>query len=329
MTVAEIVTNQILTRMKEAEEQGKTFYWVKPFAKGQPRGAFSYDTRIPYHGINRLLLDNDEYLTFNKIQELSAREHTELKVRKGAKASIVVYYCESIVKDPATGEPVINEETGEPEVKKGLRFYRVFSRQDVENPQGECLPSRFDFQRSDHQDMNEDMKDALNRFHSLVRRFCEKYGIQLAINRDGTRAFFSPSENRIAVPDISGYQSVYEYCSTILHECCHATMIPLNRQTGKDDTTIQKMLESYSREELVAEIGSMIALNSLSIPDDRDYVDNDIAYLQGWSRYLKNNNSSEILAAAAQAEKASDLILDILREINREPETERSEDDAR
>ena len=79
MTVAEIVTNQILTRMKEAEEQGKTFYWVKPFAKGQPRGAFSYDTRMPYHGINRLLLDNDEYLTYNKIQELSAREHTELK----------------------------------------------------------------------------------------------------------------------------------------------------------------------------------------------------------------------------------------------------------
>ena len=32
MNVCEIVTNNILERLKEAEETGKTFYWVKPFS---------------------------------------------------------------------------------------------------------------------------------------------------------------------------------------------------------------------------------------------------------------------------------------------------------
>lgn len=60
--------------MKEAEEQGKTFRWVKPFALGAPDKAYSYNTMEAYRGINRILLDKNEYLTFNMVKALNEKK---------------------------------------------------------------------------------------------------------------------------------------------------------------------------------------------------------------------------------------------------------------
>ena len=72
-SVAKIITDTILAKMQEAEKSGTSFRWVKPWNSGLDR-AYSYDTQIPYSGVNRLLLDNDEYLTFNKMQEINQQK---------------------------------------------------------------------------------------------------------------------------------------------------------------------------------------------------------------------------------------------------------------
>lgn len=66
----------------------------------------------------------------------------------------------------------------------------------------------------------------------------------------------------------------------------------------------------YSREELIAELASSMALNVMGIiPDDDKDFKNNAAYLQGWSKYLKDGKM-EIVKAAAQAQKAVNYFIE-------------------
>ena len=108
-TVAEIVTNTIIKKLESG-----VIPWHKPWTGGE---AVNYITQKPYRGINRLLLDSGEYLTFKQIQDLNG------KIKKGAKSHVVVFYKKLEFEDEATDEIVI---------KTLLRYYRVFSLSDVE-----------------------------------------------------------------------------------------------------------------------------------------------------------------------------------------------------
>lgn len=320
MTVNEIITNTIINKLKDAEKSGKTYYWVKPFSIGSPEKAYSYDNSVAYTGINRLLLDADEYLTFNKISELSLNSEKPYKIRTGAKANIVIYYNTTALKDKETGELILDEDTGKPIVKGFLRYYKVFSRQDVIDDEGNNLPSKFNFKHYNHDDINKQMKTSLNRFHKLINHYCKKYNIHVEIINDGTEAYFMPTKNTIRFPNIENFKSLYEYMHTIAHEIIHSTMIPLERQTS-NERELKKIIESYSKEELVAEIGAEMILQNLKIPDDRQFKENSIAYLQGWTNYLQDK-PKQLISAAAQAETASDFVLNIEQKINKIKEVE-------
>ena len=179
--VSQIITETVLKRMEEAEKNGEVFYWVKPFSEGSPNKPYSYDTGIPYRGINRILLDNDEFLTFAKVQEMNKKKDAvQYRIRKGAKASMVCYYNTIPVIDEETGVPQIDERTGEQITKGFWKYYRVFSRSDVVRADnGENLPSKFEFKHYSHEDATEQMTKALDRFNRLYEYFCEKYQNQL------------------------------------------------------------------------------------------------------------------------------------------------------
>ena len=70
--------------------------------------------------------------------------------------------------------------------------------------------------------------------------------------------------------------------------------------------------ESYSKEELVAEIGAASILHILGMETPQTFK-NSSAYIQSWLRALKNDKRL-IISAAARAEKAVNLILDIHEE---------------
>ena len=72
MNIYEMVTERIIKRLEESEEKGERFRWVKPFdITNGVRYACNYETQIPYTGINRLLAEPDEYLTFNQIKKMN------------------------------------------------------------------------------------------------------------------------------------------------------------------------------------------------------------------------------------------------------------------
>jgi len=71
--------------------------------------------------------------------------------------------------------------------------------------------------------------------------------------------------------------------------------------------SVQFAGESYSKEELIAEIGASFLNNHCSIDNEKIFK-NSIGYVQGWLKELKNNKKL-IVSAAGKAQKAVEYIL--------------------
>ncbi len=67
--------------------------------------------------------------------------------------------------------------------------------------------------------------------------------------------------------------------------------------------------EEYSKEELVAEIGSASIMNNLGLETVHSFR-NSSAYIQSWLKVLRNDNKF-IVSASSKAEKAVKYILEI------------------
>lgn len=337
-SVAEEVAERILNRMKEVEEaiqngEKKAFRWVKPFAIGAPNLPYSYETMKSHSGVNRLILEPNEYLTWRMMQDVNKRaDSPEYQIRKGAKGSPLFFFKVETVIDKETGEPVIDEETGKEKTRGIWKRYTVFSREDiVRRDNGEALPSKFQFEHFTHEDTTERMREGLDRFNRLFNYYCQKHGITVEIVKDGTQAYFS-HDMRIRVPEISNFRSVYDWITTLAHEMAHSTGMFLGRFDDNVIKTPEQAKLDYVREELCAEISAQSIANLLMIQDDEEQTsDNAVAYIHSWSSFLKDR-PNEILAAARKSDKAVNMIMEDLREMELAEEqtknnTEREEEE--
>ena len=305
MNVYDIVTDRIVKRLEEAEQTGEKFYWIKPFAIGAVNYPCCYETGEAYRGINKILLQPDEFTTFAKLQAHNQKyPENPLHIRKGAKADIAVYFNYKEIKDEDGN--VLCDKKGNPLKKPYMRYYSVFSRQDVLNKDGENIPSKFPIQKFSHDEASQLTQSELLRFGTMVNAYCRHNGIELQFINDGTRCYYLPSENSVRVPVLSNFSSIYEYVSGVGHELCHSTGV----QQGRFGLSPQSF-EQYSFEELVAEIGAEMLLSNFKIEDDRVNKENDIAYLQSWSKHLKEN-TKQIVLAAQKAQKAVSCITEFL-----------------
>lgn len=80
-----------------------------------------------------------------------------------------------------------------------------------------------------------------------------------------------------------------------------------NRQEDRKGKLVAFGSEEYSKEELVAEIGSANILNLLGIETDHSFQ-NSTAYIQSWIKALRNDVKM-IVSASSKAEKATKYIL--------------------
>lgn len=124
----------------------------------------------------------------------------------------------------------------------------------------------------------------------------------MEIVRDGIQAYFSRSDMRIRVPEMSNFKSVYDWITTLAHELSHSTGVFLDRFKDDEAITPEQARTQYAREELVAEIASQSIANILMIEDDSEITsDNAVAYIHSWSSFLKDK-PQEILTAAKKAD---------------------------
>ena len=301
-TSYEIITQQIIDKMNEG-----IIPWVKPWhtsgwrCDGTARmfQSYSYSNGKRYNFMNHMLLgfEPGEFATFEQIKKAGG------KVKKGEHASIV---CGWIVDNkPATdhdGNILVNED-GDPLMKKtfALRYYRVFNiLTQCENIQPKHEWTKDEIQETDAKP-EEAAENIINRYIN------SKDAPQFQIVKGSNRAYYSPSDDLVVVPDISQFDETTEYYSTAFHELTHSTMKASRCNRKAENKKAAFGSKDYSKEELVAEIGSCFLCATANIQTETSFR-NSAAYLQSWIKSLQNDPKM-IIYASAQAEKAAEYIL--------------------
>lgn len=132
----------------------------------------------------------------------------------------------------------------------------------------------------------------------------KRSGITLEHIKQG-RAYYSPTDDKVVLPIKEQFTSEAGYYGTAFNELTHST-----GHNSRLDRIVAGSFsfgdETYSKEELVAEIGSATILNLLGIETDSS-IRNNAAYIQSWIKALRNDKKL-IVSAASKASKAVELI---------------------
>lgn len=271
-----VAYDRITDRIISLLEQG-TIPWQKPW-KAQTTWPRNFVTRKPYRGVNVFLLISMSYespfwLTYRQAQQLGGT------IRKGEHACPVVFWKPLKVKD---------EKSEEERKIPLLRIYHVFnsSQCDGLKPLTEADDKPLAFQRP--MDIVSKMPNAPVIKHGM------------------TQAFYSPTEDIVAMPARERFDSEDGYFATLFHELIHSTghKSRLDRATLTGNTGFGS--DPYSKEELVAELGSAYLCGYAEIVDRT--INQSVAYLNNWLARLKSDRTL-IVQAAAQAQRAVDYII--------------------
>jgi antirestriction protein ArdC len=125
-----------------------------------------------------------------------------------------------------------------------------------------------------------------------------------AFEQDAQAAYI-PSRDAVAMPSRTAFDSQAEYYSTLFHELSHSTGHAKRLAREGFDSPQKFGSDSYSREELVAEMGSAMLCGIAGI--EQATISNSAAYLQSWIKRLKAD-SRLVVSAASAAQKAADYI---------------------
>jgi len=275
--VYEIVTDQIIKQLESG-----TAPWRKPWRAEMPCNLISGKE---YRGINPFLLASQGYgsrywVTFNQANKLGGH------IRKGEKSSIVTFWNigeEKIVKNSEgierKSKPIL------------LRYYSVFN---VEQTEG--IAEKLG------------LGNAGPRVASIEGCEAIVKGMPNAPRMEQSdRAWYRPSTDSVGMPSRSLFNSSEEYYSTLFHELTHSTghSSRVGREGIEQLNTFGS--ESYSKEELIAEMGAAMLCGVTGIAPAT--IENSASYLQSWINRLRGDNKL-VISAASAAQKAADYIQD-------------------
>ena len=272
----QIITQRIIERLEAG-----VIPWRHTWSGGGwPRNLMS---RKLYRGINPFILGcmgyaHREWITFRQARELGGF------VKKGEKAAPVVFWNWTEKED---------KETGKKTKIPFLKYYNVFNVEQCEDIE----------KRIESLAVNADA-EPVQDCAALVSDYLVRDG-KLKIENAGARPCYLPAQDLIRMPRFEHFRSKEAYHSTLFHELVHSTGAEsrLGRFTGQELQGFGS--ESYSKEELVAEMGAAFLCGLTGI--EPATIENSAAYLQGWIKVLQGDVKL-VVQAGAKAQKAVDLI---------------------
>ncbi len=272
MDIYQTITDRMIAEM----EQG-IIPWKKPWMVAG--AAISHTTGKAYSLLNQMLLGKaGEYLTFKQVQTEGGC------VRKGEKAKMVVFW-KFIEKE--------DEETGETKQVPFLKYYNVFHIDQCEGISAKHTASMPEVVEADAE------------AETIIADYVKREGVTME-SREGNEAFYQPVLDRIILPLMKQFKETAEYYSTAFHEMVHST--GHMKRLARLDAPAHFGSESYSKEELIAELGSAALVHHCKLETPSSFR-NSAAYLQNWLSVLKNDKRF-IVSAAGKAEKAVNFILE-------------------
>lgn len=277
-SVYEMVTDRIIEQLENG-----VIPWQKPWT-GVRSGAFNRISKKPYSLLNQMLLKFDgEYATFKQWKDVGGH------VRKGEKSEIVCFWKIQPVEE--------EQEDGTKEVKQIplLRYYNVFHISQVDGVEP--------LQEEELNDI-----EPIEKADQVLHDYWTRENITVE-HKAGDDAYYSPIRDLIRLPLFEQFNDSSEYYSTAFHESVHSTMKEnrCNRAEDRKSKLVAFGSDEYSKEELVAEIGSANLMNIIGVETANSFK-NSAAYIQNWLSVLRNDVKF-IVSASSKAEKAVKYIM--------------------
>lgn len=275
--------------------------WSKEWKQGTP--PCNALNNVPYHGFNRFILtmasqqekwEGCRFATFNQIKEKGWHLKKGSKGVQISSPAMYKYYPDvvlgtkwSYVSQNVKRDLIEKGEAKEANFKFGyIPVWTVFTEDMIEG---------IDKEQNQHVYSNDE------KFH-VLKGYMDELGIDFYQSKINSECYFNRNENKIVLPPDNHFYSKEAMLATLAHEIAHSTGIPLGRDLGG-----QFGDERYAKEELRAEIASAFICAELGI-DSSLNVNNNVAYIQSWSKAIKDD-SKFLVDATNDAGKICDFVI--------------------
>ena len=269
--------------------------WQKPWTAQQSLSTpYNPTTNKPYRGGNILSLtiaamrkgyDDPRWATYRQA------ENEGWHVRRGEKGTHIEFWDVQALgsREGKDGRTEAQESNSADRVRFIHRVYTVFNAQQMDGPPPIAVKQRTSF-------------EIVEAGENMLKESGAKI-----FHDQADRAFYNRRFDTIHLPPRAAFLSAETYYGTSIHELVHWTghASRLNRETLNKSRVFSTTDEYYSREELVAEIGSMMLAAEKGIPHDPAQ---HAAYVSSWIKALKEDKN-EIFRAASAASAAADYVL--------------------
>jgi antirestriction protein ArdC len=274
------VTARILAELENGHAP-----WVKPWAATPGRNIpHNAATGNAYSGCNVILLwmaqgayTSPRWLTYRQAQELGGN------VRKGEKSPCTIVKVLRL-EDKRSAE---TDENGR-RIFTTLKAYAVFNVDQCENlPEKIINPEPIKARHNDERD-------------ATIDEFISATGADFRADVGGDRAYYSPSQDFVAMPAFEAFNSAATYYGVAFHELGHWT-----GHKSRLDRDLKGRFgnSAYAAEELIAELTAAMLCAEFNLDGELRHA----GYIASWIDLLKDDARAFFTAASA-AQKAADYM---------------------
>lgn len=282
------IYQEITDRIIEHLESGQLPPWTQPIknAGGDPFPK-NLATGKPYRGINIWWLsligasagfESRHWLTFKQAKAMGGM------VRKGEHGSPVTFWKTYEKED---------KETGKKSVLPVLKHYTVFNLDQIDGVDAT------DVVQVDPADF-----ELIAEAEKILKGWA---GCPVVEHR-GVGASYFPKSDKIIIAAPERFEPREGYYACLFHEAIHATGHKSRLDRLGEETPSPFGSREYSKEELVAEMGSAFLCAVAGISPMT--IEQSAAYIKGWIVKLRSDKRL-VVQAAGKAQKAADLVLGI------------------
>ena len=313
--IYKMITDKVISMFKNAKASDYHRAW-KDDAFFIP---LNFDSKKPYRGVNRLLLQeriglteafpNPYFLTFKQIKKHKGT------LKKGAKGYEVVYYSIRYVvpADKNTGRKAYsstnNQKVLDYLAKNKLtedivtripmiRYYNVYNGEDI---------TGIDFKLPEVK-IGRVIPDTATE-NQAAELIVKNYPNPPAIKHGGNEAYYEINQDLVRIPKVEQFDSINDYYRTLFHELTHSTRH--ENRLNREKNSFRFGDTGYAKEELVAEFGAVFlsAWAGIMWYNNKNHA----AYLKGWNSAIKEaeNDNKFLMKAASLAQAATDYILNL------------------